>query len=930
MLRGAVRGRIGNRIDVGEQAGMSWVLGVLGLVAGALVGNGDPLGWIGGALIGVLWARQLQGRRELDALRAELRRGAAVAAAARNATSAAPEVAVPAAQEAPARASAAAAEPSASVAATPAVGAPSAADSRSPPPSPAAPAPVAAWRDMDAPQPSATPATPPTPAEPGLVERLFALAWGWLREGNVPVKLGMLVLFVGVAGLLRYAAERGVFSLPIELRLAGIAAVGLAALWFGWARRQRQRVFALSLQGGALGVLLLTVFAAFGLYRVLPAAAAFPMVLLLVAASGFLAVRQNAMALAVLGCVGGFLAPVLISTGSGNHVALFSYYAVLNLAVFGVAWVRPWRVLNLVGFGFTFVVGTLWAYRYYRPEFYPTVQPFLLLFFLYYVAIALLYALRSPHPPQRAVDGTLVFGTPLVAAGLQAGLLADRPLALAFSALAVALLYAAIAWSLRSHPRLTSLRFSFAVLAVGFATAAVPLALDAQITAQVWALEGAALVWLGLHSGRRSQWWSGLVLQLVAGVAWLISIDQLPYDAPHWRNGVFAGGLVLSAALGFSCLQLQRAARARWIGWLWFLCMAAVWSVAWLRELFDALPSRWEPASVVLWVAFSALLAAWLRRRFEWARMGGLAIVVQLGALVMALVGLEENIYRDARLLVWPIWAAASALALHWLAQPWQRGLSWGHVLVLAIVAVASGIELAQWVDRTLQYDGVWAGLAALLPLSLLFAFALPPRSASAWPLQARFAEYRWRWLLPSGAALALAWGLSLWSRGEAAPLPFLPLLNPLELAQLAVLALLLRAITLAPRMDRSAALGLGALAGFAWLTAATLRAVHHVGGVPWNDALARSMLGQTSLTVVWSVVGVFAWVMGSRRGNYPLWLGGAILMGVVLAKLVLIDRQHMGNMPGIVSFLAVGALLTVIGYLAPSPPRTAKEESHA
>jgi uncharacterized membrane protein len=293
----------------------------------------------------------------------------------------------------------------------------------------------------------------------------------------------------------------------------------------------------------------------------------------------------------------------------------------------------------------------------------------------------------------------------------------------------------------------------------------------------------------------------------------------------------------------------------------------------------------------------------------------------------MALVGLEDSVYRGVRLLVWPIWAMGTALSLYWLSRPWQRGLSWGHVLVLTILALASGIELAQTVDRVLQHDGVWAKLAALLPLSLLFAFALPSRSASGWPLQARFDEYRWRWLLPAGVALAIAWSLGLWSRGAAGPLPFLPVLNPLELAQLAVLTLLLRAATLAPRIDRSSALGLGALAGFAWLTAATLRAVHHLGGVPWNEALASSMLSQTSLTVVWSILGVVAWISGSRRGHYPLWLGGAVLMGVVLAKLVLVDRQHMGNMPGIVSFLAVGALLTVIGYLAPSPPRSAREE---
>jgi hypothetical protein len=413
-------------------------------------------------------------------------------------------------------------------------------------------------------------------------------------------------------------------------------------------------------------------------------------------------------------------------------------------------------------------------------------------------------------------------------------------------------------------------------------------------------------------------------------MAWVWSLVDMPYDAPAWRNGVFAGGLVLSSALGFAAWQLQRSYKPAILGWVWFVSMALVWGVAWLREIFDALASRWEPAAVLVWVAGTALLAAWVRRRWDWSRIGGLAIAVQAGALVMALVGLQEEMFAGIRLAAWPVWAAVTALTLHWLAQPWQRGLSWGHVLVLTIVSAAAGIEFGQGVDSLLQREGIWAGLAALLPLSLLFAFALPPRTTSGWPLHARFPEYRWRWLLPAGAALAIAWLLSLWSRGVAAPLPFIPLLNPLELAQLAVLALLLRAATLAPGVQRSVALRVAALAGFVWLSATTLRAVHHVGGIEWNEALGRSMLGQTSLTVVWSIVGVIAWVSGSKRGNYPLWLGGAILMGVVLAKLVLVDRQHMGNMLGIVSFLAVGALLTVIGYLAPSPPRTTPEEAKA
>jgi uncharacterized membrane protein len=206
------------------------------------------------------------------------------------------------------------------------------------------------------------------------------------------------------------------------------------------------------LQGGALGVLLLTVFAAYRLYGLLPSGLAFGLVVVLVAGSALLAVLQNTMSLAVLGFLGGYLAPVLISTGSNNHVALFSYYAVLNAAVFAISWRQSWRLLNLVGFVFTFGVGGAWGKQFYRPELFATVEPFLVLFFVFYILIGLMYVLRQTEHRRPWVDGTLVFGTPLVAFPMQAAMLKDDRMGLAFSALFVALVYAGlVAWLRRQR-----------------------------------------------------------------------------------------------------------------------------------------------------------------------------------------------------------------------------------------------------------------------------------------------------------------------------------------------------------------------------------------------------------------------------------------------------------------------------------------------
>jgi uncharacterized membrane protein len=181
-------------------------------------------------------------------------------------------------------------------------------------------------------------------------------------------------------------------------------------------------------------------------------------------------------------------------------------------------------------------------------------------------------------------------------------------------------------------------------------------------------------------------------------------------------------------------------------------------------------------------------------------------------------------------------------------------------------------------------------------------------------------------------AILGVGWMLSLIEAGGSAPLPWIPVANPMELAQIA--ALLLAAgwaySTQAPDAVHAQRVPLVSALGFAYVTTVVLHAVHGWGGVAWNSGLIGTSLAQTSLTVVWSILGVVGWVLGSRRGHRVLWLAGAVLMAVVLVKLVIVDRSNLGNGLGIASFIAFGLLCTIVGYLAPAPPRASVPEGSA
>ena len=212
---------------------------------------------------------------------------------------------------------------------------------------------------------------------------------------------------------------------------------------------------------------------------------------------------------------------------------------------------------------------------------------------------------------------------------------------------------------------------------------------------------------------------------------------------------------------------------------------------------------------------------------------------------------------------------------------------------------------------------------SALVPMAAVVALLGSRARWFAWPLADRFDDYRGTLRITFAVPLAITWCGSLFLAGASTPLPWVPLLNPLELTQALVLTLLL-AWSWQHRGEPGARPVLVALVAFAWITFATLRSTAVWFGLPYDAGMLEATEAQTALTRVWSLLGVVGWVLGSRRGERGLWLAGALLMAIVLAKLLLVDRRDLGTLFGIVSFLAYGLLCTAVGYFAPAPPRRA------
>lgn len=96
---------------------------------------------------------------------------------------------------------------------------------------------------------------------------------------------------------------------------------------------------------------------------------------------------------------------------------------------------------------------------------------------------------------------------------------------------------------------------------------------------------------------------------------------------------------------------------------------------------------------------------------------------------------------------------------------------------------------------------------------------------------------------------------------------------------------------------------------------------------VPWNsDALFNSIIVQTALSIYWGLLGFIGMLWGARSVRRSIWLTGAGFMTLVVLKLFAVDLGNTGTVERIISFIGIGALLLVVGYFAPAPPRASNE----
>ena len=787
---------------------------------------------------------------------------------------------------------------------------------------------------VDASQPPSPPPEPPAPGKS--FEERFGASW--------VVWIGGLALALGGIFMVQYSIEAGLIGPGVRVFLGGLLAASLVAAG-EWTRRREiggTPLYAENahipsiLTAAGTTVAFATIYAAYALYGFLVPGTAF-VLLGIVALATLAAALLHGPALAALGQVGAFVAPLLVASDTPNYWALYIYLAIVTAASFTLARARLWRWLAITAVAF----GTLWMFPGIDDRLIDAIAPHALHAIIGFALVAALLVsglFYGPDAEPGEIDwvssGALaayLFGaTVLVLARQHDGV----PLA-AFTLLVVATV--AIAW--RTEAAAAALPFAavftFLVMAnwavhmnfKSLVAAGGPAALPPDPNPALYGTHLAlGFLFMALFAA------SGFLAQSrstkpVAPIIWAATAVSAPLAilvALYYRIYVF------DRALPFAAIALLIAAlfavatefiskREPRPGSASAAAIFATGSIAALAlALTFALEKGWLSIALALMVPGTAWVAE--KRPLPWLRwLCGILV-----ALVMARIAYEPRIVADASatpIFNWILYGYGIPAIAFWVA---------GHILRrraddVPTRMVESGAILFTVLTATLEIRHFLYGGDIYHPSAALIEYALQASGALAMAIGLERLRARTNsvvhdiaaQLIAAFALLVIAFGLFIdenpfWMNHE--PGGYIINIILLAYALPAVLAAILGLVTRAtrPQWYRTVAAVTAVALALMYLSL-EVRVFFSPDGTTiagFTDAEGYTY------SAVWLAFGVVLLLVGIALRSQPVRLCSAAVVLLTVGKVFLVD---MGGLTGVwraLSFIGLGLVLVGIGYL--------------
>jgi len=316
---------------------------------------------------------------------------------------------------------------------------------------------------------------------------------------NLISKIGILILIIGVAIGAKYSIENNLISPLTRIVLGYIA--GIALLGVGLKLREKYDNYSAVLVSGAMTILYFITFMAYSFYDLIPQLAAFGLMTLFTVFTVVAALSYNKQVIAIIGLVGAYAVPFLLSDGSGNYVTLLSYVALVNAGILILAFKKNWKPIYYSAFALTWLIFISWLIEGTRDVgFYSTGLIFATLYFGMFYLMFLAFKLINKEQYEK-LDIVMLVANSFLYYGAGYALLSGYESGkefLGIFTLANAFVHFIVSTILYKKKLAdSSLFYLVSGLVLAFIAIAIPVQLDGNWVTLLWILLAAILFWIG-------------------------------------------------------------------------------------------------------------------------------------------------------------------------------------------------------------------------------------------------------------------------------------------------------------------------------------------------------------------------------------------------------------------------------------------------
>jgi uncharacterized membrane protein len=382
-------------------------------------------------------------------------------------------------------------------------------------------------------EPLMTPGSPVSPVAQPVPSRTRE-EWEAFVGGKLLNRIGAVALILGVGFFMKEAFDRNWISETVRVLIGAV--VGLSCLAGAYRTHSRGlKIFAQGLVGAGISILYLSVYASFNFYALVPQWIAFILMSIVTVIALAQALYYDSLAVALLGLAGGFLTPIMLSTGTNNEVGLFTYLALLNAGLLGMLVKKDsWSVIEPISFVSTWLLYAAWHNRYYTPEDLWVTLFFVVLFWILYYALDVVRLFRSGknslmlHHVMAVANGVLFFSV------LYSLIDQIHHPWMGAVTLGIGLMYFATVMAVKIRIQLpVQVIARYLVSAIVLLAAATTIQFHDFTTVTLWSLEALVLLWCGLHWRMDYVWGVAGVLILCALMKFFTTDGALAFFQPR-------------------------------------------------------------------------------------------------------------------------------------------------------------------------------------------------------------------------------------------------------------------------------------------------------------------------------------------------------------------------------------------------------------